>query len=60
MPPEERRRFVRGVCCIACNHFVLTRFAKAYMHDNASLYLRLYERRRDSGATPTTVPLHEK
>ncbi len=26
MPPEDRKKYYRGIVCVTCNHFVLTRY----------------------------------
>jgi hypothetical protein len=44
-PPEVRKQYVRGITCIACNHYVLTRFANAIRHTNAAKYITDFERR---------------
>jgi hypothetical protein len=46
MRPEARRKYVRGLCCTTCNHFVLTRYADARKHELAASYLRRYDARR--------------
>lgn len=42
MLPEARRKYVRGVICGACNHWVLTRIMTAPKALNASRYLADY------------------
>lgn len=39
MLPDERRNYVRGLCCTRCNHFVLTRYATPELHRLAAEYL---------------------
>jgi len=46
MPPEERRKYVRGVPCISCNHFILSRYANPEKLRRASEYLEAYEARK--------------
>lgn len=46
MPPDERKRFVRGVVCTTCNHFILTRYGTPRKHRGAADYLEAYERRK--------------
>ena len=46
MPPEERKKYVRGVICRGCNYYCLTRQVTALEHTNAGIYLREYEKRR--------------
>jgi hypothetical protein len=46
LPQGERRRYVRGVVCIPCNHFVLTRYGSPLKHRNAAVYLDDYEARK--------------
>lgn len=48
MPPERRKRFVRGVICMTCNRFVLSRFSTVLRHKNAAAYLETYQERRDT------------
>jgi hypothetical protein len=43
LPPEDRRKWVRGLCCTVCNHFVLTRYADALRHQQAAEYLLKFE-----------------
>lgn len=48
LPPEERKRYVRGVLCVACNwKRVLSRMS-AEEARRIALYLTAYEARRDS------------
>lgn len=42
MPPEERRLYVRGVVCISCNHFILSRYANPAKLRAAAEYLEAY------------------
>lgn len=46
MTPEARKLFVRGLACISCNHFVLTRYGTPEKHRGAAAYLERYERRK--------------
>lgn len=39
MPPVERRKYVRGVVCITCNHFILTRYSTPDKLRRAADYL---------------------
>lgn len=43
MPPSERRKYVRGVICIMCNHFLLTKWGTVARHAMAAAYLIRYE-----------------
>jgi hypothetical protein len=43
MPPEERRKYVRGIVCITCNHFVLTRYGTVAKFLGAAAYIYRYE-----------------
>ena len=52
MDPGVRRSYVRGLCCVSCNHFVLTRYGTIDKHRNAADYLEAYEMRRDHGKEP--------
>lgn len=45
MPPECRKGYVRGVCCVTCNHFVLTRYGTPEKFRNAAGYLEDYNGR---------------
>lgn len=48
MPPEQRKRYVRGVLCARCNwKFVHSRLPAATV-ENIARYLRAYEARRDA------------
>lgn len=46
MPKAERRKYVRGVVCTVCNHFILTRYGTPAKHRGAADYLEAYERRK--------------
>jgi hypothetical protein len=48
MGPEDRKKYVRGLCDVACNHWVLTRYATADRHRGAAAYLDRYQARRDA------------
>ena len=50
LAPDQRRRYVRGLCCTVCNHFVLTRYADALRHQQAAEYLLAFEARLVRGA----------
>lgn len=52
LSPGYRRRYVRGLCCVSCNHFVLTRYGTIDKHRNAADYLAAYEARRDHEKEP--------
>ncbi len=43
MPPEERKRYVRGVVCVTCNHFILTRYGSPDKFRRAAHYLEDYQ-----------------
>lgn len=45
MPPELRRKYVRGVVCTVDNHYVLTRYGTPLKHRNAAIYLEEFEER---------------
>lgn len=49
LPPEERKRYVRGVICTTCNHFILTRYGTPLKHRNAAAYLEAFDRRLNGG-----------
>lgn len=48
MLTARRKRYVRGVVCITCNHYILTRFSNPEKHRNAADYLEAYQDRRDA------------
>lgn len=50
MPPEERRRYVRGVICWACNSLLRVRVTVAWLR-GATKYLLAYEKRLTSTRT---------
>lgn len=50
LSPEDRRRYVRGLCCTVDNHFVLTRYADALRHQQAAEYLIRFEERFSESA----------
>lgn len=39
LPRPERRPYVRGLACITCNHFILTRYATPQKLRNAADFL---------------------
>lgn len=47
-PPEERRRYVRGVLCAYCNHRRVNSRMGAAEAARIAAYLAAYEARRDS------------
>ena len=46
MPPQERRRYVRGLACNHCNHRLLGRFMTAPNARRVAEYLDAYEDRK--------------
>ncbi len=48
MPPEQKRRYVRGVLCTHCNYRVVHSRLTAAEAQRIADYLRLYEERRGS------------
>ena len=46
MPPDERKKYVRGVVCTTCNHFCLTRYMTAAKARNVAAYLEAFDARR--------------
>lgn len=48
MSPDQRKKFVRGVCCWFCNSVILRRGATPTKLRNAAKYLERYEKGRDS------------
>lgn len=45
MPPDERKRHVRGLLCYFCNHYYVGRCFTVFKADNAAEYMREHERR---------------
>jgi hypothetical protein len=43
MPPEQRAEYVRGIVCVTCNHFVLTRYGTVLKFLGAAMYLANYQ-----------------
>lgn len=43
MPPDERKKFVRGLLCFICNFRILTRGVTVEKLERAAAYLRKYE-----------------
>ena len=54
MPPETRKRYVRGVICTTCNHYILTRYGTPLKHRNAAAYLEAYKERLETWQASTT------
>jgi hypothetical protein len=50
MPPEQRKRYVRGILCWFCNKTYVGRAITVPKAENVVTYLREYQQRRDSGA----------
>ena len=48
MPPEERKKYVRGWLCYMCNTHTLSRGATVAKLRGAADYLERYEERRDA------------
>jgi Recombination endonuclease VII len=48
LPPEERKRFVRGVLCARCNHRLVNSRLPASTSQRITDYLKAYEARRDA------------
>lgn len=46
MARDVRKRYVRGVVCTTCNHFILTRYGTPAKHRGAADYLEAYEQRK--------------
>lgn len=46
MADEERKRYVRGLLCNACNHYIVTRYVDAKKLRKAAAYIEAYERRK--------------
>lgn len=46
MPPEQRKKYVRGLLCWVDNHYTLARGATALKFKRAEEYLNNYEERR--------------
>jgi len=43
MPPEEKKKYVRGIACFICNYRLLTRGVTLERLRNAVRYLEEYE-----------------
>lgn len=52
MPPEKRKRYVRGVVCWWCNHAYLGRSITATKAHNAYEFLARYETAMNRGKVP--------
>jgi hypothetical protein len=48
MPPEERKKYVRGVLCFYCNHKRVHSRMPSDMAQRITDYIAAYERRRDA------------
>lgn len=48
MPPEQRRRYVRGLLCVHCNWKVVHSRLSAVQAQRIAAYLAAYEERRDA------------
>lgn len=48
MPPEERKKYVRGVLCFYCNHKRVHSRMTSEMQQRITDYIRAYEARRDA------------
>ena len=46
LPPEERKRYVRGVLCWSCNHRVVSNHRDSAQVQRVANYLKAYEARR--------------
>lgn len=46
MPAARRKRYVRGVICTTCNHYILTRYGTPDRFRQAALYLERYAERK--------------
>lgn len=46
MLPEERKKYVRGLCCYVCNHRILTRGVTIEKLERAAEYLREWESKK--------------
>lgn len=47
MPPEERRKYVRGMLCFFCNHYYVGRSITVQKAENVLSYLQRYEKRKN-------------
>ncbi len=47
MPPDQRRKYVRGLLCWTCNRYFLARGATVQKMLDAAEYLRQYQERHD-------------
>lgn len=46
MPPEERKRYVRGMLCYLCNHWYVGRGITVVKAENVVAYLKRYDSAR--------------
>jgi len=46
MPPEQRKKYVRGLLGHTCNHYILSRYATVKILELAATYLQRYEDRK--------------
>lgn len=50
MPPEQRKMYVRGLACYACNSVLLRKGNTPEKLRNAAKYLEAYERKKTIGS----------
>lgn len=50
MPPEERKKYVRGLSCYVCNRFRLTRGTNTGTAKNLYAYLKRYQKSKEAEA----------
>ena len=53
MPPEQRKKFVRGLLCYFCNHYYVGRGITVFKSQNVTAYLERYEQ---ASRQPNTQP----
>lgn len=46
MPPEEKKKFVRGILCYFCNRFYMAKAMTEFKAVNIVQYLKIYEDKR--------------
>lgn len=49
LPPEERRKHVRGLLCFFCNHYYVGRALTVFKADNVAKYMRAHAKRIKGG-----------
>lgn len=58
-PPEERKKWVRGMLCYFCNHWYVGRAITVTKAENVLTYLKAFEQRRPN-ASPKKAKKHPR